>query len=286
MKTRWELHFQAWGVHLGRSRRFVCRSKAQHPGIQMQGPSEYEVLVLLDAKPLDGADESGRLLVTAQGQPEETEPAVCFVPEEIRERLCFPEGRMKLLGGFLHAERIPETPEEEAAVAENRHFVRLTIEESSLEPRFDIGQFPALKLSTEHGALLRQFNAAKALEAPPERFIAMFKVLEKAYAGRRGDLLGALQGSEALYLLAAEIVGPVGPGAGDLTREAFNRILATLVRIRDNCAHLRGKTGYSPGDPRIRGEVEPYLGLVENLARRCIERHAGWTAAGGAGQGM
>ena len=35
-----------------------------------------------------------------------------------------------------------------------------------------------------------------------------------------------------------------------------------FARIRDNCAHLRGKTEYDPNDLRIRTEVEPYVGVL------------------------
>jgi hypothetical protein len=214
------------------------------------------------------------LLITLPATPEETEPLADVIVVRVAEWIGFPHARLKVFGGLIVATRIPENADEAREVGDGLCFVKLQMQEVPIHPKFDPKQHTQGTSSGQHILLLQQFNSAKQLESVVEQYLGLFKVLEKAYArGRGGNLLRALQGSEDLWELAQSTLIKYDSGmpAGD--RNWFNSLLATLIRICDNCAHLRGRTGYTPGDPRIRSEVEPRLVLVAALAQACVERH-------------
>ncbi len=219
-----------------------------------------------------GPDVTGKLLITISGQPEETEEFAHFVAERAKAQLCFPDGRMEILGGMIMGKRLPETPKEEEEIGDRPYYVRMHLEEVGHVPVFDPKRISALRGDHDFGSLLEQYYAAKQLKTPIDRFLGFFKVLERAYAGgRSGNLLRALQGSDDFYILVRSVKKPSKSDKDAIDRQEFNTLLRQLIRVRGNCAHLRGKSGYYPGDPRIQTEVEPNVPLLEALAERCIE---------------
>jgi hypothetical protein len=279
MRTCWEIHFEVRNVFLQRDQRFVWQFKPLQT-IDATLPTEkFELLVVLDKEHRtqgpDGPDEAGRLLITVPGRPEHTEDLAAFLANELRERLSFPAGRMVLHWGFLQAERLPETSEEEAEIGDRPYWLRLTIKEEPATLSLRARQFPALNCPVQHATILRQFNAAREVGTPVERYLSFFKILERVYAAGGSNLLNAFRKNDALFRLVVDTLSDANPKTPPLTRPTYNDLLRKMVRTRHNCAHLKGKTGYSPGDPRIATEIQPLLGLVEELARRCIEAHIG-----------
>jgi hypothetical protein len=220
------------------------------------------------------ADGEGEFVVTISGRPEETEELAHFTVHRLSEQISFPHGHVQVHGGFIEATRIPESAEEEAEVGDKPHLMKLSFTEAPrFMPSFDPAQLTRSTTDPQAFELLKQFNTAKAVRSEVERFVALFKVLEKAYAsGSEKNLLLGLKRNSAFIQLVSDVVIRHGPTEEPLDPPELNRFLRKLVRVRDNCAHLRRKTGYAPGDPRIATEVRPLLEIVETLATECVRR--------------
>jgi hypothetical protein len=238
-------------------------------------PFDLQLLPDLDHKVV-GQDTTGKMVITLSGCPEDTEEIACIVAAQVQDQIRFTNGRFEIRGGLIAGKRIPETPEEQEKIGDGIYFVRAAIEEVGDIPAFDPKRLSTLRVHPERGPLLRFFNAAKQLEDPVGRYLGLFKVLEKAYADSRGgNLFRALVENNEFFDLAIAVIRPSSPDKNAIDKQDYVALLRDLIRIRDNCAHLRGKTGYAPGDPRIHTEVEPYLPLLEEFAMRCITNEFG-----------
>ncbi len=273
MKTRWEFHFKAWDIFFGKEHSFVgtLGPSLDQDSSTVKDGFDFELrLVPADTRSGSPPHQTGRILVTIPGRPENTEEAAYVIVSRMKDRVCFPRGRMEILGGFICATQLPETAEEEAEVGDRPHLVRLVFQNAEDVPVFEPKRLVNLHVDPQHQPLLEQVNAARQLSNPVEAFLAFFKVLEKAYASdREGNLIRALADSDELFALVRQVVRPTEKEAID--RDEFTALISDLVRIRDRCAHLRGTFGYAPADPRVTIEVEPHLGLVGELAHRCVQ---------------
>jgi hypothetical protein len=170
--------------------------------------------------------------------------------------------------------RIPETPDEEVEVGDGPHFANLFLEEYVSPPTFDPSSFSTKEGSGQFDVLLRQFNSAKESKLIVDKFLGYFKVLEKAYAhGRGGNLFAVLRQSDNLFSVVREVICSPSSENDPMSHQEFQTFIKDLIRIRDNCAHLREKTGYSPNDPRIQTEVAPLVDVLGIIAQKVVERH-------------
>lgn len=266
MKTLWEFRFQASGMVFNRERKFTAHG-------HFDGDQEIELSVLISPDrevKHPQADDAGKISVTLPGRPEENKNMASAIVHQIARQISFPDGRITVLGGLVTALRIAENEAEEKGIEGHPYLVELRFTEVPILPEFDPKRLSRVKADSRGVLLLDQFNSAKELDNPVDQFLGMFKVIEKAYSGRRGKLLRQLKQSDELFLVVRDVLR-TEKGQGQINRLEFAKLLATLVKIRDNCAHLRGKTGYAPGDLRTKTELEPYLPLVRALAQRCVE---------------
>lgn len=272
MKTQWEFRIETRGLVLGQDRDFIGTAQPKN-----SKPVSIEVKVIRDSDAKSpAADDAGKVLMRIPGTPEDTEAIAYSAVHQLTERMAFPHGDIQVLGGLVVATKLPETDQEAEEIGDKRHVVRLSFEEFRGHPPVDGARLSGPALSAETSSLLRQFNSAKGLDNPVDRYVGLFKVLEKAFASKRGvSLLKDLQASDSFFALGAEVLHRSSDPEAPLERRDFDDLLAKLVRIRDNCAHLRGKTGYAPGDPAVSREVEPYADLLGALARRHLERLLG-----------
>jgi hypothetical protein len=264
LKTRWEFQFVAHNIVFERDHLF--RGQTNIKGNDL----DFELHLVPDFR--SSAPVRGQILVTMPGAPEDHEEVVHYVVRQACAQISFPHGRVEVRGGFISAERLPETPEEQKQVGDKPHLVRIRLREIQRNPAFDPMQLSMWRPDSRAAELLHQFNEARKKEDPIDSFLGFFKVIEKAYADQRGvGRLPALIQSRDL-LEAFNIVTDNKDGSKrSVDPNTFEGVMRDLVRIRDNCAHLRGKTGYRPFDPRVATEVEPQLPVLAQLARHAVE---------------
>lgn len=274
MKTQWEFYFEAKGIIFQKEYSFVGRATPKCADVGHAKPVEFQLRLVPDNELMTPSiDDAGRILITLPGTPDATESLTQEILFGAKEQIEFPHAQITVLGGLILAKKIAENEQEEKEIGDHPYSGRLEFEEMPrYHPEFDPGRLTGMRAATDYLPVLAQYNLAKLLQSPVDRFLGFFKVLEKAHApGRGGNLLKALRANDALWNLARKVVFESASKKYLTNRNRFNELLKKLVRVRDNCAHLRGQTGYSPGDPRIRTEVEPYLEMVSALALAAVE---------------
>lgn len=237
-------------------------------------PEEFEFLVLPkhDQKP-PGADDAGEIHITLSGTPEETKSKAYLIAAQVKEQMTFPSGRIQIHGGMIVGTKIPETPEEVAETGDKLHWVTLQFEEARKPDEFDPSRLTSTTLPPDLGILIEQFNAAKMLEQPVEAYLALFKIVEKAFAdGRTKGLSRALLSNQRFTDLLSEIAIIDNPDSPDAVKAQHKKIVAQYLRVRDNCAHLRGRTGYLPHDRRIETELVPCLNFLRVFVHEFLTR--------------
>ena len=275
MKTKWQFKFRSWGITFPKEHRFVGAIGAND---EQSVSKEFEFRIIPKSNQKVGdADDAGEFHLTLPGEPDETEQLAHLIVGRVKEQIAFPDSRVEIFGGFITAEKMPDTSQEAEQIGDQRHWIRLSMIEYRPPTIFDPSRLTDLEIPKNFGVLLQLFNEAKKIEKPVEKFLAFFKILENAYADGRGTRLSqSLVGNDQLFNTFATLIKPAPPGHTSFDRKEFRSLIHKLIRIRDNCAHLRGKTGYLPNDVRIRNEVEPHLGLLIVIAEKIIQDGLQW----------
>jgi hypothetical protein len=272
--------FEAVGVYFERAYRFNARVRKEGRDTVPDATSfEHSVYVAIEPDSDSAAGpgkQRGYILVTVRGTPEATEGVAYRMVESISERITFHHScQFRIHYGLVGAERLPDDAQEAAAIGEARHYVTASFEEVEDPKPFDPASLTQLHIRSGSERILRQFNAARAASAIVDRFLGYFRALELIFCGhiRGSDSLHCLRESAELLDIAQE---QLLPSTGDLDRKMtahdFSALVADLVRVRGNCAHLRRRSGYAPGDSRLRSEVEPLVSIAEALAAEAVRR--------------
>ena len=231
--------------------------------------------------PPSGSSKTGKMLLTLPGSPEDTEAMAYLIVSRAKDRMCFPNGQIEISWGLQLATRIPETDQEKSEIGENTHWARLSFVEAPTQTSYDPSRLNGPMPTDDAHILLGQFNAAKELKKPVEQYLALFKILERAYAhGPKGKLLQVLSQSDSLYSLVQTLIEPTSEENRLINRKEYSAFLKELIRVRGNCAHLRGRSGYAPGDPKIHTEVAPLVPIVRMLAEMTVKQQLGGASPG------
>lgn len=220
------------------------------------------------------AGEWGKLHITVNGTPEKLWPFAERVAAQTVEMLAFYYDGMRLLGGMVFAERIPENEEERAAIGDKAHAARANFIEADPPRRFNREHLRSLPFSLDLGRILRQFAAARASDNPIDAYLNMFKVVETLYHRGKLKARDALDRSDEFKRLLRQSFQTVVDGKPqEPTDHDVAGMIGRLVEVRDNCAHLREHNafGYAPGDPEVQRRVEPLYEILSDTARAAIQ---------------
>lgn len=235
----------------------------------------FEVEIVLEPETNERrAGEWAKLHLTARGTFERFSPFVERVAAEVAEHLAFYYDGLRLLGGMVFAERIPENEEEQVAIGDTPHAVKASFVEADPPRRFDREHLRSFPYSLGLGRLLRQFAAARASDNAIDSYLNMFKVVETLYHRGRLKARDALgQSDEFRRLLCRSFQMVVNGTPQEPTDADVTAMINRLVETRDNCAHLRehNSFGYAPGDPEVSGRVARLYEILTDIARAAIQ---------------
>jgi hypothetical protein len=235
----------------------------------------FEVNIVIEPETQEHrAGEWAKLHITVSGTPETLWPFAERVAAQAVELLAFYYDGMRLLGGMFFGERIPENDEERIAIGDKTHAARAYFVEADPPRQFDREHLRSLPFSLDLGRLLRQFAAARASDNPIDGYLNMFKVVETLYHQGKLKARDALSSSDEFKRLLSRSFQVVVNGTPEEpTDDDVAAMIARLVEIRDNCAHLREQNafGYAPGDPEVRRRVEPLYDILSDTARAAIQ---------------
>jgi hypothetical protein len=287
MRSRWRFPFEAVGAHFEKCHRFNVRSTTNSGDVPAQSVISPALIEIEPSQKSTGqpGTQHGWLYITVTGSPEATKDLAYWMASNVGEYIAFHHGTdFHVTSGFVAAERIAETAEEVEQIGDKSHYVSLSFQEAEDTKPFDPVALTGVKMRREALRALRQFNQARFANGSVDQFLGFFKSLELLYCGhvRGSDSLPCLRDSaELLDIAKAELTSADGDESREMAPTDFEALLLDLVRVRGNCAHLRTRSGYAPGDPRISSDVEPLVPIVQALAAAGIRRRLSASASGG-----
>src|SRR5207248_4748 len=102
-------------------------------------PQEFEAEVTIgpDEEKHGYVKQRGKINITLPGDGKQTKDIAYSIAISLAEHITFTQARIKLDGSFIWNELLPETPEETAAVGENRFSWTMQIKEVPEKIPFD-----------------------------------------------------------------------------------------------------------------------------------------------------
>lgn len=279
MRSQWNFCFESKGLHIDQTSKFegvIGIEQARDFGL---APEEfkYSLLIEPDAEPkFKWMQQTGTLKVVLPGGMDQTKDLAYCIAVQASEQVSFSNGELKLLGGLITGEYLPDNPDEEKLLGEGRYFAVAHLAQYKPPPTFDRDAFIKLSGASIDGALMQQFNAAVKARNPIDIFIGLFKILENFYGPQKKEkkhLAKALKESTELFTLAATHLKFESKDISRaLTENDFSKLIDDLVSTRHNCAHLKraDSFGISHGDPEVQTKVEPLIGPLKKLAYEAI----------------
>lgn len=268
MKSEWLFPIEVRGFRFEREHKYSVNPE-QPVSLGNQPPKLIECLVRItpnEAEPAPNVDQLATMYVLLPGAMEDTRVFAYQIALMVAERISFKQGDLKIKGGFLSCERIPETPEEEEEIGEDRFCVEMKMMEMLPTPVFDSSLLTQTPLMPKNHELISQFNDTMRDNSPIRQFLGFFKILESIYhvkEKKKLTLKQVLLSSPDLEQIYNDI---------DID-DSYETLIVKLVEIRHRCAHLKLTSGfgYSPIDPDVKEIVKPLIPIVSQMAFRSIE---------------
>ena len=281
MKSRFRFPFVSKSIDFESKQEIKFKTVGNMTPRKNQGEllvKEIDVIIIIEMQPSENKDMNrfpdGDIYITLPGEPDECHFLAKKFVHDLAQHFEFFYEEFKIAGGLEIAEMIPETDEEAKKIGENKFWVKASLEEVPAPIKFDkriLRLFPPIQKFLR---IIHQYNHAKKSDNLIDYYSGMFKVLEtQFYSGKNKVRETLLSNNEFCELIIDNIrlkrdLEEFTP----ILKDELPDLINTLVRLRDNCAHLREKNqfGFAPYDPQVYEEVRPYCHLVEILARESI----------------
>lgn len=281
MRARWDFHIECTGVRFERVHKYeatITKEQAEAFGLPAQ---EFNALIAIEPdeesySPL--IEQTGKLKITLPGNNEATENLAFWLSRHVAQQVTFSQGEMKINYGLILGEHLPDTPEEVEQLGDKPFFGKANLVEVLPTPSFDGSSLQNISSSP----LLKQFNAADSAKNPIDRFLGLFRILEDLYGptsnkvkkGKKVTLAESLKASDELFQLTLQHLYIT---ENDIdrqpTKDDFFELVAKLVNMRHECAHLRTSEnfGIPHGNPRVTTEVEPLIYPLRTLTFEAVQ---------------
>jgi hypothetical protein len=267
MKSEWEFTYQARDCHLEREHKYLVTSR-EPVDLDNARLEPFESLVKVSptaGETPPGVEQIGTVTFTLPLAPDLCKDFAYHFAGMAVDRLAFHyRGDIRLAGGLVRFKRLPETPEEEAAVGDRPYGITLHFIEVVPSPSVE-----SLAGSLTAGGpidprLLGQFLETERDASPIRKFLGFFRIVENFVhrANARLRLKEAMKRDQQLRRFFEQLA----PG------QMFDEFVDTIVEIRHKCAHLKLGRGFGfvPTDPEVERTLAPHLPLLEELARACV----------------
>lgn len=275
MKTKWQFFFETTDFVFDKEYKFrgsIPKDAVTSTGKPTDEKIDFEMSIVPDEEQKHPtAEQTGIMYITIPFTYEEGREVVKGIAYLLSERISFDFGKMKINTGMILCERLPETPEEVEQVGDAPFAAEMNLEEVVSPPTFDAKKLSDQSAVNMDTRLVAQHNAAREHKNPIERFLGFFKIIETLY-GPHSDkikLKEALLNNGDLFVLFRKTFK--FETQEDYKRE-YTRFIEKIVKGRHRCAHMRLKKdfGYWSNDPRVKTEIEPFIGALEALTYYAI----------------
>jgi hypothetical protein len=215
-----------------------------------------------DSRSLPGIDQVGDVRITAHGGPEESRDLALSSARYLANRLTLEQGDFRLRIVVLMWKRIPETDAEATEIGDHPYGAQLSIQEIVPTPVYEPDERAEGKRADDP-RLLAQFAAARRLSEPVSQFLGLYRILESVCHAGDGQ---SARNAFLNHLFLGDVFDSMETG------EPYEEFVKSIVKVRNECAHLRLDSGFgfAPDDPRIRHMIVPRLQVLESLTRLAI----------------
>ncbi|TRO81727.1 methylamine utilization protein MauJ [Desulfuromonas acetexigens] len=276
MKTKWHFHFQTNDFVFEKEHKFIGSANGLNVNIAENLPENLELEISISPdkeKNNPNAEQTGTLYITLPLTHDEAKPVIHHLAFMISQKIAFDHGDFKLLGGLLVCERLPETPEEIEEVGDTPFSVVVNLVEAVPPPKFDSQKFAKKSEDSIDFRLVTQHNEARNTKNAIAKFIAFFKILESQFppTHKKQHIKDTLKTNSDLLNVFTSIFEFT---TEEEALQGFISFIDSIVHARHRCAHLKVNKnfGYLPFDPKIKEEVEPFLGPLEALTYETITK--------------
>lgn len=270
MRVRWQFYFEYEDLKFERVYEYGVQISEEHAQGFGLPPVAFEAVLTIEADREKGRGirQLGQINIFLPGTNEETEDLAYSLAISLAEQITFSQGKIKLDGGFISNELLPETPEEEANIGENRFSWNMQLREVADQIPFDAASIQKVT----NDPLIKQFNEARDAKSAIGQFIGLFKILEDLYGER--PVKSSFKRSAELSEIALRCLKVKESGVTRrLNQSEFEKLVDELVDIRNQCAHRTPDGfGITHGDARVPTEVKPLLAPLQILAFEAIQR--------------
>lgn len=272
MKTEWQYFFEAKDLFFKKEYKYICTINGdKHPSDAFSGEFEFEIKITPDEKQKDPAHQTGEVRITLPLSYDKAEPIVHELLYHFAQKVSFDSGgHFYINTGMMMGTYIPETPEEEEEIGENKHFAALHLIEAVSPTQFDSKSLEETSKKPLDMALVSQHNVAKASNNSVERFLGFFKIIESQFHKEK-SLRECLESNKDLLAI---FKNTFEFETEEKASNAYIDFIKRIVHARHRCAHLKlsKNFGYAPIDHKIKEEVEPYLEALEILTSEIIKQ--------------
>src|ERR1051325_11265576 len=158
MRVRWQFYFEYEVLKFEKTYKYVVPVSKERAVAFGLPPQEFEATLSIEAddeKP-DRVRQMGKLNIFLPGDNEQTKDLAYSLALGFAEYVTFSQSKIKIDGSFISNELLPETPEEEARVGENRFAWTMHVREVPKKVPFDSASIQRVT----NNPLIRQFNEA------------------------------------------------------------------------------------------------------------------------------
>jgi hypothetical protein len=271
MKVRWQFYFEYENLKFEKKHTYGVQLSKEDAEAFGLPPQEFEAAITIESDEEEHGSirQRGIINIILPGDNEKTKDLAYSLASSLADHITFSQERIKIDWSLVMNELLPETPEEETELGENRFSWTVQVRKVLDGVPFDSSSLQRLT----NNPLLKQFNEANNARSSIDRFIGLFKILEDLYGSH--PLKRAFKSSTELRQVALQNIKIVeGEDTRPLTQAEFENLVDDLVNTRHECAHLNRSTGFgiTYGDSRVQSNVEPLLVPLEILARESVKR--------------
>lgn len=275
MKTEWQFFFKTKDFKFDKEYKF----RVSVEGLTSENKDNidteelvFDLRITPDDKPNHpNAEQTGKLFITLPLPYEKAKAIIRQLTYILEQKISFEYGDFKIQGGLKICKNIPETTEEEKEVGEKPYIAQVNLITVVPPINFDSQEFVEKLKNKSDLRFVAQYNYAKNLPNPIEKFLGFFKIIESHFPPvyKKQPLREVLGNNSAfydIYIKTFKFDNEVQ------AKESYKDFIRSIIHARHRCAHLKVDEdfGYLPNDPKIKEEIEPLLLPLEVLTYEII----------------
>lgn len=266
MKSEWQFMFEAKDFVFEKEVKYLVTAD-ELVSLGGRPPEKIEAMVRIvpSKEAAQGrVAQTGNMFITLPYSQEDTKEFAYHIAGVVTEQISFHSGDFSIHYGGVICKRIAETPEEEKEFGDKLYSIEMRLQEVIPPPSFRSDDISKTVFSPDVQALISQYNETKKDSSNIRQFLGYFRILESLFhsSNKKIPLKKAFITNEELRTIFDKY-------SANLDFEDF---VKHIVNVRHKCAHLKMDKGfgYTPADPGVSEDIDPYLRLLAIITHNAL----------------